>query len=253
MAEKDYGDGKAGIQVISRAAAILRSLKNESGGLSLGQIAERVDLPRSTVQRIVDALQVEHFVIAAHPERGIRLGPELGALADAARLEVTEILRPYLVDLARRTEETVDLGMLQGRSVVFLDQVGGLHRLRTVSMIGEALPLCGTANGRACLAKMDEAQIRASLSAEHASSSLPSLDELMRDIAAIRASNIAVERDQHIDGISTVATAFHDLQGNIYAVSIPTPSPRFRRQEKSLTAQLLHTREQLVGLELFRP
>lgn len=57
----------SGVQVIARAAAILRSLKNESDGLSLGQIAERVGLPRSTVQRIVGALHAESLVIAAAP------------------------------------------------------------------------------------------------------------------------------------------------------------------------------------------
>jgi hypothetical protein len=46
---------------------------------SLGQIAGRVDLPRSTVQRIVGALQSERFVIAASPDRGIRLGAQLAA------------------------------------------------------------------------------------------------------------------------------------------------------------------------------
>ena len=47
---------KKGIQVIARAAAVLRALENEPAGLSLGKIAQRVDLSRSTVQRIVDAL-----------------------------------------------------------------------------------------------------------------------------------------------------------------------------------------------------
>ena len=50
-----------GIQVIARAARILRELENEHDGLSLGQIAKRVGLPRSTVQRIVGALTEEHL------------------------------------------------------------------------------------------------------------------------------------------------------------------------------------------------
>ena len=50
------------IQVISRAAGILRILAQSSGGMSLGQIATRVNLPRSTVQRIVAALTAEGYV-----------------------------------------------------------------------------------------------------------------------------------------------------------------------------------------------
>ena len=61
-------DARGGIQVIARAANILRALEGEGEGLSLGEIAARVDLPRSTVQRIVTALADEQLLIAAAPK-----------------------------------------------------------------------------------------------------------------------------------------------------------------------------------------
>lgn len=57
-------NGRNSIQVIGRAAAILRALKDNQSGLSLGQIAREVALPRSTVQRIVAALHQERLVIS---------------------------------------------------------------------------------------------------------------------------------------------------------------------------------------------
>src|SRR5262245_16686803 len=54
---------KSQVQVIARAATILRALEEENAGLSLGQIAQRVNLARSTVQRIVAALETEKLVI----------------------------------------------------------------------------------------------------------------------------------------------------------------------------------------------
>src|SRR5262245_60878987 len=56
---------KSQVQVIARAAQILRALEGEDSGLSLGEIAKRVDLARSTVQRIVASLEAEKLVIAA--------------------------------------------------------------------------------------------------------------------------------------------------------------------------------------------
>nr|WP_232310083.1 MULTISPECIES: helix-turn-helix domain-containing protein [Francisella] len=50
------------IQVISRAINVLKSISNEPGGMSLGDIAKKVELPRSTVQRIVAALEAEGFI-----------------------------------------------------------------------------------------------------------------------------------------------------------------------------------------------
>jgi len=59
---------KSSVQVIARAATILRALEEENAGLSLGQIAQRVNLARSTVQRIVAALQSEYSLWWREPE-----------------------------------------------------------------------------------------------------------------------------------------------------------------------------------------
>ena len=86
---------KSQVQVIARAAAILRALENESAGLSLGQIAQRVDLARSTVQRIIAALEVEKLVIAASPNGKMRLGPTILRLAASVRTDFVSLARPF--------------------------------------------------------------------------------------------------------------------------------------------------------------
>ncbi|WP_325949077.1 helix-turn-helix domain-containing protein [Pseudomonas putida] len=73
-----------GVQVIARAAAILNALGTE--GLSLGQIAIKVGLARSTVQRIVQALETEGLVTAGR--KGVKLGPTLARLGSIARMDV---------------------------------------------------------------------------------------------------------------------------------------------------------------------
>ncbi|HMK84551.1 MAG TPA: helix-turn-helix domain-containing protein, partial [Steroidobacteraceae bacterium] len=144
------------IQVIERAARVLRALEGEGEGLSLGQIAQRVGLARSTVQRIVDALSAEHFLIAATPTSGVRLGPALIRLASSASVEFDQITRPIITDLSQEVGETVDLSVLKGNAAVFTDQVQGAHRLRAVSAIGETFPLYCTANGKALLSIVSE-------------------------------------------------------------------------------------------------
>ena len=59
---------------------------------------------------------------------------------------------------SHRTQETVDLAVLRGDALVFIDQIAGTQRLRAVSSIGEAFPLTSTANGKACLALLDGAR-----------------------------------------------------------------------------------------------
>lgn len=245
-------EARGGIQVISRAAAVLRCLKDQRNGLSLGQISEKVGLPRSTVQRIVGALQAEHLVIAATPDRGIRLGPELSSLAESARIDVVEILHPYLAELGERTGETIDLAVFRSRKMVFVDQIPSAHRLRAVSSVGEAFPLTSTANGKACLAKLSDQQVLAFLESEQPDrfANADGRKRFLAEIAAIRETRIAFDRDEHTDGISAIGASFFDLHGNLYAISIPTPSSRFATSEPTIEKELLKAIDRIGKLEV---
>src|SRR5690349_17496301 len=143
---------KSQVQVIARAATILRALEDENTGLSLGQIAQRVNLARSTVQRIVAALETEKLVIAATPNGRVRLGPAILRLAASVRSDFVTLARPLLERLSEELHETVDLSKKD--HLVFIDQVIGSQRLRAVSAVGDTFPLYCTANGKAYLAQL---------------------------------------------------------------------------------------------------
>ncbi len=228
-------NGRSGIQVISRAANVLRSLKDYPEGLSLGQIATNVGLPRSTVQRIVGALQAERLLISNMNGNGVRLGPELAALAEAASFNTAEQCRPLLLELTKATGETSDLSVLRGDKMIFVDQVPGTHRLRTVSSVGEVFPLTTTANGRACLAKLPrgDAMKRASNEASRTGVDLDTVafEKMLDDV---RKTGLAYDINEHSDGISAVGFAFTDLANEIHAISVPVPSSRFTRQVKHI-------------------
>src|ERR1700722_12171230 len=176
------------VQVIARAANVLRALEGESNGLSLGQIAQRVGLARSTVQRIVEALSEEHFLIAASPTSGVRLGPALIRLAASAHVEFDLITRPLLAQLSQKLGETVDLSVLKGAVAIFTDQVQGVHRLRAVSAVGETFQLHCSANGKALLSVMDQ----------------PKLDRLLRGPLPKMTANAIVQRAELIKAVESV-------------------------------------------------
>jgi DNA-binding IclR family transcriptional regulator len=228
---------------------VLRALEGESTGLSLGQIAQRVNLARSTVQRIVDALSEEHFVIAASPTSGVRLGPGLIRLAASASVSFDEITRPILTELSRRVGETVDLSVLKGHSAVFTDQVQGEHRLRAVSHVGEQFPLHCTANGKAMLSALDEDQLERQLRAplpRLTPNTLVTRAELMKAIESTRRSGIAFDIEEHTEGICAIGTAFKDPLNRLVAVSIPVPTTRFRRLRARLSEEILKARDEML-------
>lgn len=229
-----------GIQVISRAADILRVLGSNSGGLSLGQIARQVELPRSTVQRIVSALIHEGFVATDGTNGGIRLGGEIRNLAEAHTFDLRGHFRPLLEEISSATFETVDLAILEGRQMRFIDQIEGSQRLRTVSRIGDTFPLTTTANGKAALAALSatsaESLIKREL--EENGSSAGKFERLVQELDLISKGALARDVGEHTEEVSALGFAVHGPNGEIAAVSVPVPSGRFRRIEAELSRQL---------------
>lgn len=245
------GRSHSGIQVISRAVSILRALRDERDGLSLAQIAERVRLPRSTVQRIVHALVTERLLMAASPNGRVRLGTEIAALANNSKIDVVEVAHPLLAKLAEQVGETVDLAVLRGDHLLFLDQIAGTHRLRAVSAVGEQFPLHSTANGKAILAMLTDAEIRsllANVRQTNAKGKVRSIEALLQEIAGVRSKGIAYDREEHSLGISAIGTAFRDQASTIYAVSIPIPTNRVQGVETEAVQLLLSVRDRLRAL-----
>jgi IclR family acetate operon transcriptional repressor len=240
---------RQGIQVIARAARVLRALEGEQAGLSLGQIAQRVGLARSTVQRIVESLSAEQFVIAAGPSAGVRLGPALLRLASSASAEIHRFTRPIMVELSRALGETVDLSIMKGPTAVFIDQVPGSHRLRAVSAVGEVFPLHCTANGKALLSLLPvercERLLRGPL-ARNTANTVVRPSAVLADVATSRGRGYALDEEEHTEGICAVGVAFVDPLGRPVALSIPIPSTRFKKRRSELIERLLGCRKQIV-------
>lgn len=226
-----------GIQVIRRSVAILRLLGLSQTFLSLGQIAHRCALPRSTVQRIVATLVDEGLVIANAHGDGFSLGPQAYVLASQQRNEAWRQYQPNLARLASKTGETVDLAVLQKTDMLFIDQVPGSHRLRAVSEPGQRFSALKTANGRACLSMLTNKELTQRFGVD---------DAFLDMMQEVRDTGLAWDIDEHMLGISAVGAAFKGTDGQLYAISIPVPSQRFNRVKSEL-AKLLTATLQTVG------
>jgi DNA-binding IclR family transcriptional regulator len=239
---------KSQVQVIARAATILRALEDENTGLSLGQIAQRVNLARSTVQRIVAALETEKLVIAATPNGRVRLGPTILRLATSVRSDFTALARPYLVRLSEELHETVDLSTVKKDHLVFIDQVIGSQRLRTVSAVGETFPLYCTANGKAYLAQLSESDIEVLIGRAYerrTPKTLQRIDALLADLKVARRTGVAYDREEHTLGVCAVGVALQDPLGNSIAISVPVPSQRFLDRHTLIAERLMATKRAL--------
>lgn len=243
-AGKEQDSGGSGIRVIARAVDVLTALCKHPDGLTLGEIAQEIGLPRSTVQRIVNALDDANFVIAASPTSGVRLGPALAVIAAAAKpFSIAELVRPLIAQISRETGETVDLAVIGSDKAVVVDQTHGNHPLLAVSAVGTSLPLHCSASGKALLAalsaeRLEQLRKRLTLGATTANS-ITSWAQLEKELATVRRVGFAFDREECWIGISAVAVALRAPDGEVAAISIPAPTDRFLETENKLVEVLV--------------
>lgn len=241
---------RSGIQVIARAAAVLRSLEQEPNGLSLGEIAKRVQLPRSTVQRIVAALGQERLLMSATSQARVKLGPALVMLGAAADVGTEKAARPIMQELSRLADETVDLSILRSGSAVFVEQVQGTQRLVAVSAVGKAFPLHCTANGKALLALLAPER-RAGLLKGRLKRYTPATkterSALEAELREVEATHLAFDLEEHSRGICAIGTAFRDPLGREFSLSIPVPAARFAGKRQQVSKLLKRARADMLA------
>jgi len=224
-------DDRTGVQSIARAAAVLRALGASHDSLSLGALAVATGLPRSTVQRLVQALQQERLVQVGGPaEPGVRLGPGISELAGAIRVDVVRLARPHLQTLFDAVRETVDLSTAQGAQVRFLDMIVSEQELRVVPRRDAILALHCMANGKALLASLPDqavARLLGNALLRPTCRSIGSLDALLAELATIRRTGFAYDRQEHSAGVCAVGVPIRAVDGRPYAVSVAVPEQRF--------------------------
>lgn len=236
-------DKHSGIQVIARAAAIMRALGRNPQGISLATIAHEVDLARSTVQRIVSALENEHLVEALGPSGGFRLGPALGQLIHQTQSDIISSVRSSLTELSAKVQESVSLATLAGDRVHVVDCIIYERELRVVFPIGIEAPAHKTAAGKALLAGLPDAQIRAVLpSLFEVGAKAADQKALIEQIDGARESSVAYDQDEHVPGVSATAVLLNTYFGQ-YSISVLAPSVRAKRNADLYRSSLLSTKE----------
>ena len=230
MTEKD-GEAASGKQVIARAAAVLRALENQPAGQNLSQIARASGLPRTTVQRLVGALEAQQLV--AVTARGVQLGPALARLAASAHADIIALARPHIETLGRLLRETVDLAVKRDEHAISVDQYASDRELRVVSALGTAFPLHCTAVGKALLAEMGEQAVRqlfVSGMESRTRQTVTSMPQLLAQLHDVQEEGFGYDLEEHAEGVCGIGVTLRTGTPDRYAISIAAPSNRFHRE-----------------------
>jgi IclR family acetate operon transcriptional repressor len=200
--------------------------------LTLTQIAEQVGMHKSTVLRLLHTLENKRFISRDKISGMYQLGWGFVEMASVMlhNLNIQRLIQPYLQCLSDESGETVDLAILDGDHVIYLEVVESPKRVKIAAAVGERLPVFCTATGKAFLAYLPSDQLKDVLSeglARYTENTLLTLEELYEDLNLTRERGFAISEQEYERDINAVAAPI--LDANDYPVAvIAIVGPAFR-------------------------
>ncbi|MGW4339810.1 IclR family transcriptional regulator [Rhodococcus koreensis] len=236
--------------VLSRVMLLLDSFEGSGVELSLAELTRRAGLAKPTVRRLVGQLEDQGLLIRTHG--GIRLGLRLFELGSLVALHSTsDAVGPYLVDLHRRTGETVHFAVLQESEVTYVQKVAGRVGPVLPSRVGGRAPVHCTGLGKALVAYAPRATLDSVLGSRlrrYTPRTLVMPGQLGQNLEAVRARGVAFDHEEVVVGVSCAACPVFDEQGKaVAAISLTGPSTRF---STSKAAGILHETAEAIAREL---
>lgn len=220
-------------ELLHRAVDILDQLRLAGGELGIRDIASRVGLPKSTVQRVLRDLLDTDMATQDPVTRRYRLGPRTLALGTAYQHSVNlrNVSMPLMMSLRDRCGETVGLSVAVGNELMHVDQAESRSQLRRVFEIGHPLPMWCGAPSRIFLADLTEEEAERLVNDRDATDVVPhnppSPERMLAEVEQARTDGFSIAVEETLSGVSTLAVPVHGPLGRVVAtISVTGPSTR---------------------------
>jgi DNA-binding IclR family transcriptional regulator len=218
---------------VRKAADVLSALAEVGRDASAREISLLLDLPKSTVQRLLQALEQSGLVRQDSTSRRYGLGPKTLTLGMAYldRIDVRSQALPHMMRLRDELDETIALAVRVGYSRIYVEQVEARSGLKAKAEIGRPYPLWAGAAGRVLLASLSrEELIRFTLDVGDAAFTHvtpPTLNGLLAKIEETRRQGYAWAFEETMRGVHTVAAPIRISPTDVAALSVSGPSTWF--------------------------
>lgn len=225
-------DTGSGTGTLGKAIAVLETVALADRPMRFTDVLAVSDQPRGTLHRQLSHL-VQEGLLELRPDHSYTPGLRLLKLASAswARNEFRAVAAPFLEALHRQTGETVHLGVLRGREIIYLDKVESRQAVRMNSQIGNASPVYCTGVGKAALSTLDDEALEMILSGmdlrRFTPQTITDRAALLVELDTIRRSGIAFDREEHEPGIRCAAAPVFDA-GRALVAGVSVTGPAYR-------------------------
>ena len=208
------------MQLVERTLDALLILSRESDGLSVSELAEKLDIPASSTHRILASLKKNHFVMQSTETKKYRLGYKVLTLTSnmSKDNQFTITAKPFMKELADKINKTVTLCVMDGESLICLYYVESKDTSMFLVRTGFAMPPHATSAGKAIQAYMPIEQVKQVYMGNHdqfTSNTKITMEGFLKELEVVHKTGYAVSDEELQIGVQGVACPIFDFNHNV--------------------------------------
>jgi IclR family transcriptional regulator, KDG regulon repressor len=235
------------VKSVSRALDIITLVSLKKGGMGVTEIANQIDINKSSVYRILSTL-VQYGYIEQDSETGrYKLGYKFLEVSSKLleSIDLRAEARPYLQELENLTNEVIHLVVYDQGEVVYIEKLEGNETLRMHSKVGKRAPMHCTSVGKAILAYLPSNVVLDILDRKgmpmHTDKTITNRDSFLQELIEVRKRGYALDLEENEYGITCIAVPIFDHLGKVIAaVSISGPTMRMTKERmEQLQSQMI--------------
>jgi DNA-binding IclR family transcriptional regulator len=221
---------------VANSIRLLTSFSGEEDELGITTLASRLRLAKSTVHRLASTLTGAGFLEQNRDTGKYRLGMalfELGALV-RRRMDVANESRPKLRELLEKTGETVQMGVVDHLSVLYVYEMESPRAIRMAAAVGGRAPLHCTAVGKVLLAYQPEDFVERVLQTgltAYTARTVTKREAILAMLSEVRSREHAIDDEESEPGLRAIAAPVRNQNGAVIAaVGVAAPVQRMNRR-----------------------
>lgn len=230
------------VRSVARALDILDVLQDRPDGVSLALISEALSLPKSSVFRYLSTLETRGYVVQDASTGTYRPGMGFASTHTRHLQILSARARPLLEQLRDRFGETVNLAVLEGNRIAYVEILESTRAMRLAARVGDRVPIHSSALGKAICATMSDEEVVHILRAEGmprmTANTITQVRAFLEAIERTRRSGWAIDDREHEEDGRCVAVAITSDRVRA-AISLSAPAGRFTLDATESVAQAL--------------
>lgn len=242
-------------QTVGKALDILEAFVDAESSLGVTELSHKLKINKSTIYRILQALLKKGYITQDRKTNKYFLGYKILKIGCAilSHIQLREMARVNLEELAKETSQTVRLAILDSEEVVYVDHVEGKDPIRLHLQIGSRGPLHCTAAGKSILAFLNENELENILNHYNFKALTPktitSIEKLKSQLKMIKKHGYSFCDEEYMKGVRAVGAPILDMNTEVIgSIVIVAPSFRMKLKEVPTFGQQVKR----VGLEISR-